>query len=55
MTNLNDLASEVTLAEGLKKSTNIGQVKEVMRIVFSRLAKMNILEVAEILKRYRRR
>ncbi len=55
MINLNQLASEVTLAEGKKISLNVGQVKEVMKIVFSRLAKMNVLEIAEILKRYGRR
>lgn len=30
--NINDFAREVTLAEGLKKSVSIAQVKEVLRI-----------------------
>jgi hypothetical protein len=36
--NLNELAKEVTLAEGKKISLPIGQVKEVIRLVLDRLA-----------------
>lgn len=51
--NLNDLARVITLDEGLKVSLPIGQVKEVMRRLFLRLAAMPPGEVENILKRYR--
>lgn len=38
---LNTLARRVTLREGLKRQINIGQVKEVMKILFEELAKYN--------------
>jgi len=37
--NLNKLAEDVTRAEGGKKSINIGQVKEVIRLTFKKLKK----------------
>jgi hypothetical protein len=50
--NLNKLASEITVSEGLKKSVNIGQVKEVMKLLFKKLNKMTIEDINGIIKRY---
>ncbi len=54
--NLNDMAREITLAEGGKVSLPIGQVKEVMRLTFERLAevwqKEGLIGLGEILGRY---
>jgi len=52
--NLNEMAKKLTLAEGLKKSINIGQVKEMMKLLFQRLAKMDIKDVEKVLKRYKK-
>jgi len=51
--NLNDFARDITLQEGLKKSINIGQVKEVIKLVFIKLAEMDYLELEKLLDRYR--
>jgi hypothetical protein len=51
---MNDFAKEVTLMEGLKKQVSIAQVKEIMKIIFTELAKMELSEVEKILKKYRR-
>lgn len=53
MANLNKLAKDITLAEGLKKSVSIAQVKEVMKLVFKSLKKMSLTEVMDILKKYK--
>lgn len=53
MPNLNDLAQEITEAEGLKKSLSIGQVKEVLKLTFTRMAKMTVVEVGEVLRKYK--
>lgn len=50
--NLNTLAKEVTLKEGKKLSLSIAQVKEVSKILFTRLAAIKIAEVTSILKKY---
>ena len=50
--NMNKFAKEITLAEGLKKSVSIGQVKEILRIVLKRLAKTDMSELIRLLKRY---
>jgi hypothetical protein len=52
--NLNELAKEVTLKEGGKKSLGIGQVKEVMKLVLQKLAEMTPEQVEKILKKYRK-
>jgi len=52
--NLNDFAANVTRDEGLKHSINIGQVKEILRLTFTKLSGMTILEVAEIIRRYKK-
>lgn len=51
--NLNSLAREVTLKEGLKKSISIAQVKEVMKLLFEELSRMDVITLAKILKKYR--
>lgn len=51
--NLNTLARKVTLIEGQKKSQSIAQVKEVMSIVCREFAKLSIVELAEVLKKYK--
>jgi len=43
--NLNVLAKKVTLAEGKKKSINIGQVKEVINITLKELAKFSYVDL----------
>lgn len=53
MINLNDLATEITEAEGGAVSLGIGQVKEVMTLVFKKLASFSDEEVKSILDRYR--
>ena len=52
-TNLNELARRVAHDEGLKVELPIGQIKEVMRILFQRLAAMSPERVEEILGRFR--
>jgi len=49
--NLNNLAIEITKAEGLKKSVNIGQVKEILRLVFKKLKNATMKDVAETISR----
>jgi len=51
--NLNVLAREITLKEGKKKNLSIADVKEVMKIIFTRLAKLNKEDIEDILWRYR--
>lgn len=51
--NLNKLAREITLKEAGKQEVSIAQVKEVMRLVFEKLAKLEPLELFKLLKRYK--
>jgi hypothetical protein len=51
MTNLNTLAREITLDEGLKKSLSIAQVKEVIRLFMHYLKYMEMREIADLLKK----
>jgi hypothetical protein len=50
---LNDLAVEVTKIEGLKKSVDIAQAKEIMRIVFTKLANMTYAQRNSVFNRYK--
>ena len=52
-TNLNDLAKAITLREGKKENLSIGQVKEVMKLLFKELAYMPFEEVVKLLLKYR--
>lgn len=45
MINLNDVAKNITEAEGLKKSMSIAQVKEVLRIVFTQYSLEDIVRM----------
>lgn len=51
--NLNALAKEITLIEGMRRSVSIAQVKEILRITLIKLAEADPQEVEKILKRYR--
>jgi hypothetical protein len=51
--NLNNLAKQITLQEGLKESISIAQVKEVMRLFFIALGNMTISEINDIIKKYK--
>jgi hypothetical protein len=53
MVNLNKLSHDITESEGLKKNTNIAQVKEVMKLVFKAMKKMTIEDIMGIMKRYK--
>jgi hypothetical protein len=52
--NLNKLAKEITEEEGMKEELSIAQVKEVMKILLTKMADMDIIELANILKRYKK-
>jgi len=52
--NLNTFAREITLSEGLKEQITIGQVKEVMHLIFHTLAKLPVGEIFKILRKYER-
>lgn len=49
--NLNTEAREVTLAEGLKKSINIGQVKETQRLTYLRQKKWTVEQFLDVMNR----
>lgn len=51
--NLNTFAREVALAEGKKIALPIGQIKEVMKIVLTKLSEMDRAELDRVLDRYR--
>lgn len=51
--NLNDFAKRVAAREGKKKSENIGQIKEITKIVFQELGLLEDREVTILLNRYR--
>lgn len=53
MANLNQMAKRITLKEGKKIQVNIGQVKEVMRLMLLELKAMKPSEVLKLLERYR--
>lgn len=51
--NLNNLAREITLQEGLKEPISIAQVKEVMKLVLKAISQMTIGEIHDIVKKYK--
>lgn len=51
--NLNNLARDITLKEGMKKSVSIAQVKEIMKITFKELAKKGEREIINTILRYK--
>ena len=50
--NLNELAKEITLKESGEIEVSIAQVKEIMKLVFEKLATIEPLELFKILKKY---
>ena len=52
-TNLNNLSRDITLKEGLKKSVNIAQVKEIIKLVLYRLSREDEADVLKTLAKYR--
>jgi hypothetical protein len=50
---MNEFAKDITLQEGLKKSVNIAQVKEILKLILIKLADMDDNEVQKLLGRYR--
>ena len=51
--NLNTFAREVTLEEGLKQQVSIAQVKEILKITFTKLVDEYLgSEIFEMLERY---
>ena len=50
--NLVKLASQIAKSEGLRKQTSIGNVREIMKLIFQAEKKMTVDELANILKRY---
>lgn len=53
MVNLNNLAKEITLLEGKKRSVSVCQVKEILRITLELLAVEDEWEIRKLLRRYR--
>ncbi len=51
MTNLNSFAKKITEQEGLKKSVNIAQVKEVLKITLKLLKELSLKEIVVLLVR----
>ena len=51
--NLNVLAQKIAQSEGKKVSLPIGQIKEVMRIMGRELANLDVMDLADTLKKYR--
>lgn len=51
MVNLNKMAREITLAEGLKKSVSIAQVKEIQGLVLRSLKKLSVNDLVTLLAR----
>jgi hypothetical protein len=55
--NLNEFAKSIALEEGKKKSLNIAQIKEVLKIVGQRIARMGMDErntlIDKLIMKYR--
>lgn len=50
---LNDFAKLITSLEGNKKSINIAQVKEIMKIIFTEMSKMKDSQIKYIIDYYK--
>jgi hypothetical protein len=50
---LNDFAKLITSLEGNKKSINIAQVKEIMKIIFTEMSKMSDAQIKYIIDYYK--
>lgn len=51
-TNLVKLASTIAKKEGLKKQVSIGNVREIMKLLFKELKTMTLQDIVVILKKY---
>jgi membrane carboxypeptidase/penicillin-binding protein len=49
--NFNEFDREITLQEGLKKSTNIAQVKEIRKLIFKKLAEYEDNDIVSNVRR----
>ncbi len=49
--NLNDFARLISEEEGLKKNTDIAQIKEITRLVLKNIRDLSFNEIMELLKR----
>ncbi len=52
---MNKFAITITKKEKGKKEVNIAQTKEIIKLVFQELAKININDVIKTIDRYRKR
>jgi len=52
--NQNKLAKVVTLAEGKKESVNIGQVKEVQKLLLTELSKYDDDRILQLINKFRK-
>ena len=50
--NLNTFAKDITLKEGLRESVSIAQVKEIIKLVLTGLAKLKAQELETVLGKY---
>lgn len=50
--NLNELAKEIAMHEGLKKSVNIAQIKEILKITLTELSQMKASEAMRLIEKY---
>jgi len=51
--NLNEFARFIAIEETGKSEVDIAQIKEIMRIIFIRLARLKPLELFKILEKYK--
>ena len=51
--NLNNIAKEITTEEGGKVNLSIAQVKEVLKIILTKLSFLSPSELEELMKRFR--
>jgi hypothetical protein len=49
--NLNTMARNITLQEGMKKSVSIAQVKEILKLTLRSLKTMSVAELMQLLAR----
>lgn len=49
------LASQIAGDEGLKKPVSIGNIREVLRLTLTKLSKLSVVELGELLKKYQKR
>ncbi len=50
--NFQNLASTIAESEGLKKQTSIGNIREILKITLTELAKLPVSELGKLLSKY---